>query len=83
MNPPTDPRTQLSLVEAKLFASVDLTVISLLDESDDADAAIARLQELGMSEFEAETVVDMPLRSRTIAERRELFKEAERLRAAM
>jgi len=78
----TDPRTELSLVEARLFASTDLAVIQAIDTSEDLSEAVERLRSLGMTRSEAETVLEMPLRTRTRSERRILFEQAERLRAA-
>lgn len=77
----TDPRTELSLVEAQLFASTDLAVIQAIDASEDVPEAIERLRSLGMTSTEAEAVLEMPLRTRTRSERRVLFEQAKRLRA--
>lgn len=76
-----DSREQLSLVEAQLFASTQLAVISAIDKSADSKQAVINLRELGMSQVEAETVLEMPLRTRTQLERERLLIEAERLRA--
>ena len=73
-------QTQLGLVEAQLFASTDLAVIHAIDASHDLDAAATHLQQLGMNEAQALTVLDMPLRARVHAERAALFAEAGRLR---
>ncbi len=80
---PSNPRSQLSLVEAQLFASTELAVIMAIDASEDVGEAVIRLEDLGMTQGEAAFVLEMPLRRRTQAERRALFEEAERLRQAM
>jgi len=79
----SDLQRQLSLVEAQLFASTALAVIDALDVSADVDEAAIRLQALGMTRDEAATVLEMPLRARTKAERDVLLREAERLRLAL
>lgn len=75
-----DHRTELSLVEAQLFASTDLAVITEIDASEDPGDAVDRLRTLGMTTAEAESVLEMPLRVRTRSERNQLLVEAERLR---
>lgn len=77
-----DPKTELSLLEAKLFASSELAVIEAIDACADAAEAVERLRALGMSATEAEAVLELPFRARTLADRRELLEAAERLRAA-
>lgn len=79
----SNPRSQLSLVEAQLFASTELAVITAIDASEDVGEAVIRLEALGMTRDEAAFVLEMPLRRRTHVERRALFEEAERLRQAM
>ena len=73
-------KDQLGLVEAKLFASAELVVIQAIDTSDDRPDAVDRLQQFGMSAAQADVVLDLPLCTRTRAERNALFVEAERLR---
>lgn len=77
---PVDLRHQLGLVEAHLFATRDPAVIAAIDGSPDLDSAIKRLRELGMSDMQADMVIDLPLRARHEGERTALFAEAERLR---
>ena len=62
---PADLRRELSLVDAKLFATTNPAVIEAIDSSADTNEALHRLQELGMSETEADSVLEMPLRARS------------------
>lgn len=77
---PVDLRRQIGLVEAHLFATMDPSVTAAIEASNDLDEALAQLRGLGMSDVEADMVIDLPLRARHHGARSALFAEAARLR---